>query len=200
MQLYQSEKKILLSKIAYFVTTTKGILAEGLARLFRNNVWKLDGLPENVILDRKPQFVVELTKELNSMLGIQTRFSTAFYQQTDRQTEYMNQELEQYLQFFVDHRQKDWHKQLVFAKFVVNNKIHLVTKVSPFMEKYGRELRMRVDIRRKRKVEKTTEFVEKMKRIQEKVGAALRRAQEEMKRQTDRGRNEAETWKKNRIV
>jgi len=40
-----------------------------------------------------------------------------------------------------------------------------VTKVSPFMEKYGRELRMRVDIRRKRKVEKTTEFVEKMKRI-----------------------------------
>jgi len=43
-----------LSKIAYFVTTTKGILAEGLARLFRNNVWKLDGLPENVILDRKP--------------------------------------------------------------------------------------------------------------------------------------------------
>jgi len=33
------------------------------------------------------------------------------------------------------------------------------------MEKYGRELRMRVDIRRKRKVEKTTEFVEKMKRI-----------------------------------
>jgi len=40
-----------------------------------------------------------------------------------------------------------------------------VTIVSPFMEKYRRELRMRVDIRRKRKIEKTTEFAEKMKRI-----------------------------------
>ena len=41
-----------LSKIAHFVTTTKGILAERLARLFRNNVWKLHGLLESIISDR----------------------------------------------------------------------------------------------------------------------------------------------------
>ena len=35
-----------LSKITYFVATTKGISAERLARLFRNNVWKLHRLPE----------------------------------------------------------------------------------------------------------------------------------------------------------
>jgi len=40
-------------------------------------------------------------------LGIQMKLSTAFYLQTDGHTECMNQELEQYLQFFVDHRQKD---------------------------------------------------------------------------------------------
>ena len=60
-----------------------------------------------VTLDRRPQFAAELTKELNKMLGIETRLSTAFYPQTDGQTEQMNQELEQYLRFFVDHRQKD---------------------------------------------------------------------------------------------
>ena len=43
-----------LLKIAYFVATAKGTLAEGLAILFRNNVWKLDGLLENVISDREP--------------------------------------------------------------------------------------------------------------------------------------------------
>ena len=43
-----------LLKIAYFVATTKETLAEGLAILFRNNVWKLDGLLENVISDREP--------------------------------------------------------------------------------------------------------------------------------------------------
>jgi len=97
-----------LSKIAHFVATTEGTLAEGLARLFRDNVWKLHGLPESVVSDRGPQFAAELTKELNRMLGIKTKLSTAFHPQTDGQTERMNQELEQYLQFFVEYRQKDW--------------------------------------------------------------------------------------------
>ena len=65
--------------MTHFVATIEGISAEGLARLLRNNVWKLHGLPESVVLDRGPQFVVELTKELNRMLGIKTKLSTAFH-------------------------------------------------------------------------------------------------------------------------
>jgi len=42
------------------------------------------------------------------MLEIETKLLTAFYLQTDGQMEKINQELEQYLRFFVDHRQKDW--------------------------------------------------------------------------------------------
>jgi len=57
-------------------------------------MWKLHGLPESVISDKEPQFVVELTKKLNRMLGIETRLSTAFYPQIDGQTKQMNQELE----------------------------------------------------------------------------------------------------------
>ena len=49
------------------------------------------------------------------------------------------------------------------------------------MVNYGRELRMGADIRRKRKVEKMTEFAERMKKVQEEAGVALRKAQEEMK-------------------
>jgi len=62
--------------------------------LFRDNVWKLHGLPESMALDRGLQFTAELTKELNRMLGIETRLSTMFHLQTDGQTEQMNQELE----------------------------------------------------------------------------------------------------------
>ena len=97
-----------LFKITHFVATTKGTLAEELARLFRDNVWKLHKLLESVVSDRGPQFVAELTKELNWMLGIETKLPTAFHPQMDGQTERMNQKLEQYLRFFVDHRQKDW--------------------------------------------------------------------------------------------
>ena len=86
-----------LSKMTHFVATTEGTLAEGLARLFRDNIWKLHELPESVVSDRGPQFVAELTKELNRMLEIEMRLSMVFHPQTDGQTEQMNQELEQYL-------------------------------------------------------------------------------------------------------
>jgi len=65
-------------------------------------------LPESVLSDRGPQFAAKMTKELNKMLGIETKLLTSFHPQTDGQTERMNQELEQYLQFFVDYRQKYW--------------------------------------------------------------------------------------------
>ena len=75
-----------LSKITHFVTTTKKISAEELARLFKDNVWKLHRLPESIVSDKGPQFVVELTKELNKILGIETKLSTVFHPQTDGQT------------------------------------------------------------------------------------------------------------------
>ena len=130
------------------------------------------------------------------MLGIETRLSTAFHPQTDGQTERINQELEQYLRFFVEHRQKDWPEWLVSAEFVVNNKVHIATKVSPFMENYGREMRMGGDIRKSGKVEKATEFVERIKRVHEEVRVALKKIQEVMKRQADKGRKKTEDWKK----
>ena len=68
------------------------------------------------------------------------------------------------------------------AEFAVNNKVHIATKVLPFMANYGRELRMEGDIRKKGKVEKAMEFVERMKQVQEEAGAALKKAQENMKR------------------
>ena len=185
-----------LSKMTHFVVTTEGTSAEGLARLLWDNIWKLHGLLESVVSDRGPQFAAELMKELNRMLGIKTKLSTAFHPQTDGQTERMNQELEQYLQFFIENRQKDWPEWLAAAEFAVNNKVHTATKVLPFMANYGKELRMRGDIRRKGKVESATEFVERMKKVHEEAEAALKKTQEEMKRYADRGRKETENWEK----
>ena len=94
--------------MTYFIATTEGTSAEGLVRLFWDNVWKLHSLLESVILDWGLQFAAELTKELNQMLGIEMKSSMVFYPQTDGQMEQMNQELEQYLRLFVEHRQKNW--------------------------------------------------------------------------------------------
>jgi len=78
------------SKMSYFVATTEKTTVEGLARLFRDHVWKLHRLPESIISDRGLQFVAGLTKELNKMLGIEMKLSTAYHPQTDSQTERTN--------------------------------------------------------------------------------------------------------------
>ena len=52
----------------------------------------------------------------------------------------------------------------------------MTTKMFLFIINYGRKLRMRADIKKKGKVEKATEFVERMKKVQEKAEAALKKA------------------------
>ena len=72
----------------------------------------------------------------------------------------------------------------------------MVTKMLSFMVNYGRELRMGGDIRKKGKVEKAMEFVERMKKVHEEVGVALKKIQEDMKRKVDKERRESKNWKK----
>ena len=100
------------------MVTTEKTTAEDLARLFRDNIQKLHGLLKSVILDKGLQFAAGLIKELNKMLGIETKLSTAYHPQMDGQTERTNQELEQYLRMYVNHRQNNWSEWLVMAELL----------------------------------------------------------------------------------
>jgi len=95
-----------LTKMVHFIPTMERTSAKGLTRLFRDNVWKLYRLLQSIISNRGPQFMAELIRELNRMLGIKNKMLIVFYPQTDGQTERVNQELEQYLRMFIDHRQE----------------------------------------------------------------------------------------------
>ena len=148
-----------LTKMVHFIPTTEKTSAKGLARLFRDNMWKLHGLPKSVISDRGPQFAAGLMRELNKMLGIESKMSTVFYSQIDRQTERINQELEQYLRMFIDYRQEQWLDWLGMAEFTYNNKAYLSTKILPFKENYGQDPRMGFEVRRKEKYKGAEKFV-----------------------------------------
>ena len=65
-----------LTKMVYFIPTTEKTSAEGLARLLRDNVWKLYSLHKSIISDRGPQFAAGLMRELNRMLGIKSKILT----------------------------------------------------------------------------------------------------------------------------
>ena len=68
-----------LMKMVHFIPTTEKTSAERLARLFRDNVQKLHGLPKSIISDRGPQFMAEIMQELNRMLGIESKLLIAFH-------------------------------------------------------------------------------------------------------------------------
>ena len=189
-----------LTKMVHFIPTTEKTSAKGLARLFRDNVWKLHGLPESIISDRGPQFVAGLMRELNQMLGIESKMSTVFHPQTDGQTERVNQELEQYLRIFIDHQQEQWPDWLGMAEFTYNNKAHLSTKTLPFKANYGQDPRMGFEVRKKGKYEGAEKFVVKIKEIQKEAKAALGKAQEEMKKYVDRKRAEVDEYKVEDLV
>jgi len=186
--------------MAHFIATTEKTSAEGLAKLFWDHVWKLHRLPESIISDRGVQFAVGMMKELNNLLGIQTKLSMAYYPQTDGQTERINQELEQYLRVFINHRQEQWPDWLGMAEFAYNNKVHTATKTSPFKANYGQDPKMGFKGRRKRKYEAAEKFIERIRKIQEKAKAVLEKAQEKMKKFTNRKRREEEEYRVEDLV
>jgi len=189
-----------LTKMVYFIPTTEKTSAKGLARLFRDNVWKLHGLPESIISDRGPQFAAGLMRELNGMLRIKSKLSTAFHPQTDGQTERVNQELEQYLRMFIDHRQEQWSEWLGTAEFAYNNKVHSSTRTSPFKANYRQNPRMGFERRKKGKYAGAKKFIEKMKEIQEEAKATLKKAQADMKKYADKKRSDIEEYKVGDLV
>ena len=120
-------------------------------------------------------------RELNHILGIKTKLSTAFHPQTDGQTERMSQELEQYLHMFIDHQQEQWPEWLDTAKFTYNNKVYTGTKVSFFKVNQEQDPRMGFEIRKKGKYEGVKKLTERMKSVQEEAKTVLQKAQEDMK-------------------
>ena len=119
------------TKQAHIIPTHSTVTARGLATLFRDNIWKLHGLLEMALSDRGPQFTAEFMRELNNILGIQTKLSMAYHPQTDGQTEWLNQNIEQYLRLFISQRQNDWPEWIACAKFAYNNKVPLLLGFLP---------------------------------------------------------------------
>jgi len=112
----------------------------------------------------------------------------------------INQELEQYLRVFINHRQEQWLDWLGTAEFAYNNKVYTATKTLPFKANYGQDPKMGFEERRKGKYEAMEKFVERMRKIQEKAKAALEKVQEEMKKFANRKRREEEEYRVGDLV
>jgi len=112
------------TKMAHFLPLRKeGKMVADLAIVFAREIWKLHGLPTDIMLDRDSCFTSEIWKEFLQLSGIRPRISTAFHPQTDGQTERLNQTIETYLRAFISKEQDDWVRLLPMAEFAYNNSV-----------------------------------------------------------------------------
>ena len=126
------------TKMVHFIPVKDGQkTAEGCAKLFLWNIWKLHGLPSSIISDWDPVFTSKFWVELLRRLDVWLRKSTAFHPQTDGQTERVNHSLEQYLHQYCNYDQDNWYDLLPLAEYAYNNTPTTATQMSPFYAKYG---------------------------------------------------------------
>jgi hypothetical protein len=135
-----------LSKMAHFIATKDTADSLELARLYRDNIWRLHGLSEDITSDRGPQFVSDFWRELYTLLRIEVCPSTAYHPQTDGQTERVNGILEQYLRAYVNHDQDNWKELLPMAEFGYNNLQSQTTGLAPFAANYGFDVKAIPDL------------------------------------------------------
>ena len=125
--------------------------------------------------------MAEFTKELYRLLRIKLAATTVYHPQGDGQTERVNQELEQYLQLFVNQRQNDWDNLLPLVEFQYNNHIHTATQNIPFLLDTGQLPHMGFEPDQPpSSVESVNEFKEQMENALKEAKAALVKSKDNM--------------------
>ena len=84
-------------KMAWYIPINMKISSWEVAQALWNKVFKDVGIPKKILSDRGLQFISNFIKELCLHLEIEWNPSTAYHPQTNGQTKWINQEMEQYL-------------------------------------------------------------------------------------------------------
>ena len=120
------------SKMVHLVPCHSTITSKEFADLFRRHIFRLHGLPRNIVSDRGVQFVSGMWTQLSKDLGMTLNMSTAHRPQTDGQVERANKTIEEMLRAYVNTSHNDWDQWLDCAEFAINKAKAAATGVCPF--------------------------------------------------------------------
>jgi hypothetical protein len=125
-----------LTKFAHFFAISSECKATQVADLFFREIFRLHGLPKNIVSDRGSRFMSAFWQELFRLTGTELTPSTSYHPQTDGQTEIVNKWLEGYLRNYVVGQQKTWVKWLHLGEHCYNTTYHMFAGMSPFRALY----------------------------------------------------------------
>ena len=128
----------LLTSMVHLIPSRTNYSASQLAELMFEHIYKLHGLPKNIISDRDVLFTSTFWKQLHRLIGTRLRLSSAYHPQSDGSTERANRTITQMLRQCVHPSQKDWVAKLPAIEFAINSARSESTGYAPFFLNSGR--------------------------------------------------------------
>ena len=128
----------LLTAMVHLVPSRINYNATQLAELVFENIYKIHGLPKNIISDRDVLFTSTFWSRLHRLIGTRLRMSSAYHPQSDGSTERANRTVTQMLRQCIQPDQKDWVSKLPAIEFAINSARSESTGFAPFFLNFGR--------------------------------------------------------------
>ena len=186
-----------LTKMAHMIPCRESMGAKEFAELYIQNIFRIHGLPDDIVSDRGSLFISRFWKEVSWMCKITRNLSTAYHPESDGQTERTNQTMEQYLRLHCNYQQDDWADLLPIAEFALNNATNASIRCSPFYANYGYHPEVAGLTKNNGAGDNpaANKMVEKLREIHKEAKENLKRAQEEQKKYADRHCGEAPAFR-----
>jgi len=175
------------TKMIRLKTTMTNVSLKGIAKIYRDDIWKLHGIPRKILSNRGPQFALKFMEEFTKALGTKRQLSMVYHLQTDGQTKRINQEIGTFLRHYVNYQQDDWTNWLAAAEFQYNDKKHAATGKIPFELNFGRHP-WKGDLMVKTNIPRVKDFLSGLQKSWEQATKAMEEAQRNIKKQFDKKR------------
>eukprot|EP00878_Enallax_costatus_P019840 GHUV01020945.1.p1 GENE.GHUV01020945.1~~GHUV01020945.1.p1 ORF type:complete len:366 (+),score=43.64 GHUV01020945.1:125-1222(+) len=182
--------------MVHLAPCTDEVSAEQLADIFIDKVFKLHGVPQNLVTDRGQQFTSKFWQAFTQKLQVQHALSTAFHPESDGNTERVNRVLEDMMRCYIDPAQTNWDTLLPLIEFAINDSFHESVQAVPFVLNYGKRPRLPLDLVVPRGEESTAEcdsassLAERIQSVVSRAKVHLQAAQQRQKSYADKHRRE----------
>jgi len=179
------------SKSCHLIPLRKLPTAFQTAQLLVKHVFRLHGIPQEILSDRGPQFVSQVWKAFCSALNCKSSLTSGYHPQSNGQTERMNQQLESTLRCLTSNNPTDWSQYITWIEYAHNSLKSASTGQSPFQVSLGYQPPLFPADEREISVQSVNQHIRRCQRIWRDTIASLNRCSETTKRFADSKRRPA---------
>ncbi len=185
------------TKMGHFIPFPNVPSSEDTANAFMLHIFRLHGLPNEILTDRGTQFTSKFWTAICATLKISMKLSSPFHHQTNGLTERVNSVVEQFLRCYSNFKGSNWQNYLFLAEFCYNNSVQESLKYSPFYANYGYNPRFSPAVPSTTDVPRAEEFTTNLTELFNQLKENLEQASSKQEKFANKHRIKAPEFKAN---